>query len=447
MTGNRRAAALAGLVALVVACAAPAEPMGSPAGSASRSAVPATQSPRPTPTATPTGTRADELAFLVESLVRSHPDPFLGGTRAAFEERVAALAARAGSLTFDEYLVEVMRLLGDRDRDGHTGIIPFAQGETGLDAWPLALYAFEEGIFVVGALAPHDQLVGMRVVRIAGRPVDEIVELVTPLVAHDNPATISARLPGYLVVPAVLRGLGLLGDGVSGLTLEAADGSTLDVTPDPIPMAEFREWRGLFDPLVPPSLPADDDGPLSLRNRGERFWAEPVGDALFVGYNQVLASTDSGQSMTDLAATIAAAFADGSVERVVVDVRHNSGGENGTSAPLRDVLLEQASRDPGSVAVLIGRSTFSAAGNFITELRSEPGVRFVGEPSGGAPNQFGDPAIYELPASGMWLHVATRDWEFAPGDDSLAIEPDVTVPVRWSDYAAGIDAALEAALH
>jgi hypothetical protein len=51
-----------------------------------------------------------------------------------------------------------------------------------------------------------------------------------------------------------------------------------------------------------------------------------------------------------------------------------------------------------------------------------------------------------LPDSGFVVHVATRRWEFAPGDDELAIAPDVAVPVRWADYASGADPALEAAL-
>ena len=437
---------LAVLVALAVAgCAGPGEPSTTPAAPSESATPVATPAPASaTPTAAPT--RADELELLVERLEAVHPEPFLGTTRETFLARVEDLAARADDLATDAYLVELMRLFADRDRDGHSGVIPFAQADELISAWPVALYEFTEGTYVVAARAPYEDLVGGRVTRVAGRPLEEVRELVAPLVSHDNAATVAARLPGYLVVPEVLRGLGLLADGAPGLTVETAAGESIDVTPEPIPMSEFRTWRGLFDPLVPPSLPPDEDGPLTLRNRAERFWLEDIGDTLYVGYHQVQSTSASNESITPFVERIRATLEDGSVERVVLDVRHNPGGENRMAGPLRDALREQATSDPGSVGVLIGRSTFSAAGILIAELRDVDGIRFIGEPSGSSPNLYGDATIVELPASGLRVHVATRWWETSPGDPALSIEPDAPVPVRWRDYAAGTDAALDVAL-
>jgi hypothetical protein len=403
-----------------------------------------TASPLPTRRATPAPTRADELRYLVERLVANHPEPFVGSTEAAFEVRIAKLAADADNLPLSEYLVELMRLFEGRGRDGHTGVLPFAQADEIVSAWPLALYEFEEGTYVVDAQPPYDDLIGSKVVAVGGRPLDEVVQLVAPLVAHDNAATVAARLPAYLVVPELLDGLGLRSD--AGVTLQGPSGDVRDVSPDPIPMSEFRQWRGLFDPLVPPSLPPDQDGPLYLRNRGEHVWTTKVGDALYVGYNQVQALSPSGLSVSELAEQIAGEFAAGVVERVVVDVRSNPGGETGTYRLLRDALLDQAGRRPGSVVIIVGRSTFSAASTFITELRQEPGVRFVGETPGGSPMLYGDASIFGLPASGLRVHIAARYWALVPDEVGLAIEPDIVVPVRWSDYGAGVDPALVAAL-
>jgi C-terminal processing protease CtpA/Prc len=194
------------------------------------------------------------------------------------------------------------------------------------------------------------------------------------------------------------------------------------------------------------TLPDDDDGPRHLRHRGEHFWSEVVGDALYIGYNQVQAGTASGETISGLARDVEAAVGEGDVTRVIVDIRGNPGGDNFTYPPLRDALIRLAEAAPGSVVVLTGRSTFSAAGNFATELRAAPGIRFIGEPTGAAPNLWGDADVVTLPFSKLVVHVATRVWIFAPDDDALAIEPDVRVPVRWADYAAGVDAALDAAL-
>jgi C-terminal processing protease CtpA/Prc len=167
---------------------------------------------------------------------------------------------------------------------------------------------------------------------------------------------------------------------------------------------------------------------------------------VYVGYNQVQASDPPTLSLTQFSRDLAAAIEAGTADRIVVDVRNNPGGNNGTYGPLLGVLAEQATVKPGSVVILIGRSTFSAAANFVTELRAVEGVTFLGEPTGGAPNLFGDATIVTLPASGLRVHIATREWTFAPGSDALAIEPDVLIPVRWSDVAVGRDPALEIAL-
>jgi hypothetical protein len=419
----------------------PTTPGVSPSGSPGPSAAPVS------PVAEPVISRAGDLGFLLERLIDLHPDPFAGGSRASVEQRVTDLSARAPELSDDEFLVEVMRLVAGRARDGHTGLVPFAQTDVGLTAWPFALYWFAEGLYVVDARPPGQAAIGARVVEVAGRPVEDVTEAVTAHVSSDNEWTVRARLPSYLVVPQVLRGLGLLDEDEPALTLEGADGATFSVSADPIPIADFARWRGLFYPLVPPVLPADEDARGYLKNRHEHFWSSYLDDdVLYVGYNQVQARTSSGDTIGELAAQVEEAFEGGEATRVIVDIRGNPGGENGTYRPFLETLREQAADDPGSVVVLIGRSTFSAAGNFATELRDAPGVRLIGEPTGASPNLYGDADEVILPASRLRVHIATRAWEFAPGDDSLSVEPDVHVPVRWPDYEAGVDAALDVAL-
>jgi hypothetical protein len=81
-------------------------------------------------------------------------------------------------------------------------------------------------------------------------------------------------------------------------------------------------------------------------------------------------------------------------------------------------------------SVLISRSTFSAAENFITELERKTRAVFIGETSGGSPNLYGDAAGVELPTAGLNVEVAGRYWQksFA-ADTRVAIEPKVTVPL------------------
>jgi C-terminal processing protease CtpA/Prc len=97
--------------------------------------------------------------------------------------------------------------------------------------------------------------------------------------------------------------------------------------------------------------------------------------------------------------------------------------------------------------VLLGRSTFSAAANFVTEVDLETRARLLGEPSGGSPNLWGDAQTVELPRAGLTVRVATLHWEFAAHDDKhLAVVPDVLVPLSAADFFAGRDPVLERAV-
>ncbi len=69
---------------------------------------------------------------------------------------------------------------------------------------------------------------------------------------------------------------------------------------------------------------------------------------------------------------------------MIVDLRLNGGVDNRTYGSLLDVLRRPAIGR--KTIVLIGRSTFSAAANFITEVDLSTRARLLGEPSGGSPN-------------------------------------------------------------
>ena len=135
------------------------------------------------------------------------------------------------------------------------------------------------------------------------------------------------------------------------------------------------------------------------------------------------------------------------VRRVVVDVRLNPGGDNHTYAPLFSALRSKAVNRPGRLAVLISRSTFSAAANFITDLERRTRAIFVGETSGGAPNLYGDATGIDLPVAGVYVNIATRYWQksFA-ADTRVGIEPKVREPLSSTAFFRGGDPVLAAAL-
>ena len=102
----------------------------------------------------------------------------------------------------------------------------------------------------------------------------------------------------------------------------------------------------------------------------------------------------------------------------------------------------------GGLFVLIGRATFSAAGNFAADADPSTHAAFVGEPTGGGVRMYGDAVPVELPNSGLQAQIPTRYWDYGKGpkDNRLAVQPDVKVALTSADYFTRRDSALAVAL-
>ena len=382
------------------------------------------------------GAAADDVRAAARQLEAAHPDLFHHVAESAFRDRVEALARRAGELDDDELLVELMRLTAlAGPRDGHTGIFPLDEGHRRpLHLLPLRLYRFPEGWFVVGEVGRRG-LVGAKVLSLGGEPVARVAARVAPLVPADNAWSRRARTAQWLVVAEVLRGLGL----EPRVEVEQ-HGVRRELRPAPVAASSWRAAFGdLFHPMVPQGLPARPR-PAYLARREEPSWTASLaaGRVAYGALNVMLGDVDG------FARALGALAAPAGVERVVLDLRHNPGGDNFTYVSLLELLRSPRVDRPGRLVVLVGRTTFSAAANLVAELERTTGARFVGEPPGGSPNLYGDPTAARLPELGWNVNVATVHWvKSHERDDRVALQPDERVLLTAADYFAGRDPVLE----
>jgi hypothetical protein len=420
----------------------PSNPSGSPATSqsvgASSAASPASASPAPSLERV-AGWRADIDALLAarESL---HPDPWHGMSRAAWVAAADVVKANLPALTDDQALVELVRLAAMpswKGRDGQTGIFPFVPG-SGTHVYPVRWWRFSDGLVITAARAPYEDVVGSRVTAIGGHPIDQVLELVEPLAPRDNPSTLLAYGPLYLRVSELLVGLGVINAvGPTTFSLVDRDGRGRDVAIEPIFVDEDPAWSAQLPHLLPPT------NANWLRDEAKPLWWSYLPDSrtLFVQYNSVEPGIDA------IADEILARAKHDDVNRVVVDLRHNAGGDNTTMAHLETVLRDPAINRPGHLFVLIGRVTFSAAANFATDLEQTTAATFAGEAMGGSPNLYDHAERVDLPVGGQAVSVATRYLQRStPDDPRITIEPSIAATLSSGDYLAGRDPVLQAIL-
>jgi len=405
-----------------------------PSGSSTPTAA-ATASPAPSLDRV-AGWRAD-IDGLLTARETVHPDPWLGISRADWVAAADAVKARIPELTDDQALVELVRLAampGWKGRDGHTGI--FLTPGSGIHPYPVRLWRFSDGLVITAVRAPYEDLVGSRITAIGGHPIDEVLRLVEPLSPRDNPTTLLAFAPRYAGVSELLAGLGVIDRaGPATFSLVGRDGKTRDVAIEPITVEEDVAWNSGQPTRLPPT-----DAPW-LRDQAKPLWWTYLDDSrtLFVQYNSV------ERGLNPIVDEILARAKQDDVARVIVDLRHNGGGDNTTIGHFEDILGDPAINRPGRLVVLIGRITFSAAANFATDLEQSTAVTFAGEPMGGSPNQYGDPREVSLPYGGQSVYVATRYWQRGAADDQrTTIVPEIPADLSSDDYFSGRDPVLQA---
>jgi tetratricopeptide (TPR) repeat protein len=98
---------------------------------------------------------------------------------------------------------------------------------------------------------------------------------------------------------------------------------------------------------------------------------------------------------------------------------------------------------PGHLFVIIGRSTFSAAQFLVHDLEEYTDAVFVGEPTAGKPNSYGDSRRITLPNSGITVRASIYYWQRThPLDTRPWKGPDIAAELTSRDYGANVDPAL-----
>ena len=177
------------------------------------------------------------------------------------------------------------------------------------------------------------------------------------------------------------------------------------------------------------------------------FAEVPSAHALYLQFNSVY--PPPGQTMDQFAAGLEHFIATHPDDRLIIDLRHNGGGDNTNLRPLLIAIARSRFNHRGHLFVLIGPATFSAAQNFTNRLENVTEAIFVGQPTGSNPNMYGDPKGFELPNSHLDVRMAHIWWQDEdPRDDRTATFPEIAIPPdTFADALAGKDAALAYALH
>lgn len=386
----------------------------------------------------------EDLRFLQKTVHEDYPFLFKKTTKETFDAEVEMLYGQIPSMEDHEVVIGLARVVS-LFKYGHTDV------EFRYQQLPINLYHFNDGVFIQGVHKDYAKAIGAKVLAINNVLIEKALEDVYPSVPAENDQYFKAYGLNFLRIPEVLHAQGIipeLSDTVE-FTLEK-DGATFK-----------QKFTALKDGKRVPTkygyvfndgnwLGSQKSGeiPHYLKHFDKIYYYEylPEYKAVYVRHSQI--QDDSTENIPTFYKRVFDFIETNDVERLVIDVRLNGGGNNyKNKAVIKGLVRSKKLQEQGSLYVITGRRTFSASQNLVNEIDNYTNAIFVGEPTAENINFYGDVNRIKLPNSQTTVALSFAWWQDkAPWEGGPWTVPHIAVDMSSKDFENGEDPVLETAL-
>lgn len=401
----------------------------------------------------------DDLEFVTATLVEKHPNLYYRIGEDRFTRIVSQAKQKIRDGRSSEESLAAIRQVVASIRDGHTalGAGPL-QGYNRI--FPVRLYEFEDGVFVTAIAREHADYVGARVLTIGRLPAEDALKTAGTLAFADNDFSRMNQAPMILVRCAWAYGLGIVETADEmRLVVETGDGERRELILSAVELTGASNLNRGLDigpdgiPYVSAMTGTDRELPLYLKHQesNRNYWYEhdEARKTVYMQFNLIQDHED--ETFDEFYRRMFAYIDDhpGTVDRFILDVRFNSGGNGLTMIPfINEIIKRDRINSLGRFYTIMGRRSFSAAVLMIAEMMIHTKVLLVGEPAGAAQNMFSDMVNGgTLPNSGATLFLSSEYLNIAwPAGRNFMIPPHYPAPLSSTDFFSGVDPAVEAIL-
>ena len=394
----------------------------------------------------------EDLRFLQQTVHKDYPFLFKKVTAAEFDAAVEEFHDQIPDLQEHETIVGLARMVA-LFKYGHTAL--------GLSGWydrgpfkfqqmPFNLYAFSDGVHIQGVHKDYEKALGAKLLKVEGKPVDEVLAAIRPAVPAENDQYFKAFGINYIGTPEILHAQGVMPELKNTVTLtlekqrEVFDITFKGVEADGFPgqyslIQQEGDWLDARNQETTPHY-------LKDLNRIYYYEYLPEHKTVYVRHSQI--QDDPEEAIPAFYERVFNFIDENDVERLVLDVRLNGGGNNYKNKPIVTGVVKCAKiNQTGKFFVITGRRTFSACQNLVNELDNYTNAIFVGEPTSENINFYGDNRPVELPNSKISARLSFAWWQDKPQwENGPWTSPHLAVEMSFADYESNRDPVLEAAL-
>lgn len=378
-----------------------------------------------------------DIMYLEERINELHYSPNHAISKAVFLKEILDIKTNIAQLSDEQIIVKLMKVIGSLG-NGHNLIIPTSPKKGALKKLPVQFYHFNDGIFIIDAKDDLKQWIGYKVELIENTPIEEALQKTNAVNARDNDMQTLWLGPYYLGLPDVLKDLGIIKNtNQVTITLSDVKGKSQKVKMNPI------AWNFTGFPKMPKLKGSQQ--PLFLSKTDDPYWYKlfPENNTIYVQFNVV--TQKKTQSLNEFNIELRNQIIQNSTQHLILDLRHNHGGNGSILPPMLKTIINFEVMNPdGTVFVLMGRETFSAAQNLLTDITKYTNPILVGEPSGSKPNHIGEAGWFKLPYSELMGLISTQFHQTSKAEDHRKwIAPHIPVGLSSTDYFTGNDKAMD----
>jgi len=391
----------------------------------------------------------EDLRYLQETIHNDYSFLFVKTTKKIFDAEVEKLHESIPDLDEHEIIVGFSRIIALFEY-GHSGI-SFNQEPYEFHYSPFNLYEYSDGIYVQGVHKKYPKALGAKVIAINKMPINDALQKVRPAVNDENDSYFKAFGINYLGILEVLHAQGITKKLEKSITLTLyKDGETFDQKFDSMSKGERvpRHYSHVFQDENWLEARQQDTVPLYLKNIDRIYFYEylPKDKTVYVRHSQI--QDDPQENIADFYARLYNFIEKNDVEKLILDVRLNGGGNNYKNRPIITGLIETKKiNQKGKLYVIIGRRTFSACQNLVNELGTYTNATFVGEATAENVNFYGDAKKVSLPNSKIPVYLSFAWWQDKPvWEGADATIPSIPVALSFDEYRSNQDSVVETIL-
>ncbi len=302
-----------------------------------------------------------DLNFLRAELPKNHYNFYSIKSEKDFFDGIDKISQGANRLSDLAIAIKLQQLIATFG-DSHT-MVGWSQLADNNKILPLNLLWFSDGLYIINTTEENQSILGSKILKINGTPLAIVADSLTTLVTADNNAVVKKELPKLIIYVQLLEHFGFIKTDAIDLLLENQKGELLSYTIKPSVMT--KQNRRSFMP---------DSIALCYKN-GRSLFVDTIlrkDNTYYIQYNMCASreyppqgfrgSLEQLPSFNDFKKRVIESINNNDFDKVVFDIRFNSGGN---STPGTDLIRELSTikkiNKKGKLYVIIGRETFSSA--------------------------------------------------------------------------------------